>query len=184
MNEELILVFPTIEYEMQAKELIKETIELDNNNPDKWAGFARLNEFEDYREWVQKVINSLDSTKLEPGRVSATTYFTVRKSDNKIVGIIDIRHALNDYLREFGGHIGYSIRPTERRNGYAKQMLKLMLEECKKYGLEKVLICCDKENLGSSKTILAGGGILENEVKDEVGLTASGIIQRYWINIK
>ena len=115
MNEELIHVFPTIEYEMQAKELIKETIELDNDNPDKWAGFARLNEFEDYREWVQKVINSLDSTKLEPGRVSATTYFTVRKSDNKIVGIIDIRHALNDYLREFGGHIGYSIRPTERR---------------------------------------------------------------------
>ena len=76
------------------------------------------------------------------------------------------------------------ISTKASRKGYAKQMLKLMLEECKKINFEKVLICCDKENLGSSKTIIANGGILENEVEDTVGLTKSGIIQRYWINIK
>ena len=180
MNEELILAFPTIEYEMQAKELIKETIELDNDNPDKWAGFARLNEFEDYREWVQKVINSLDSTKLEPGRVSATTYFTVRKSDNKIVGIIDIRHALNDYLREFGGHIGYSIRPTERRKGYGKKQLLLALDKCVVLNIKDVLITCRESNIGSAKTIESCNGTLENMVYNE---EKNENFKRYWINL-
>ena len=92
MNEELILVFPTMEYETQAKELINETIQLDNDNPDKWAGFSRLQEFDNYEEWLQTIINELDPSKLAPGRVTATTYFTVRESDNKIVGIINIRY--------------------------------------------------------------------------------------------
>ena len=58
-----------------------------------------------------------------------------------------------------------------------------MLQKCKESGKEKVLLACDKENIGSVKTIVHNGGVLENEVKDDVGLSDSGIIQRYWINI-
>ena len=93
-----------------------------------------------------------------------------------MVGIIDIRHRLNDYLLKFGGNIGYSVRKSERRKGYAKTMLALGLEECRKLGLEKVLITCDKENIASAKTILACGGVLENEIPEERRIT-----QRYWI---
>lgn len=179
MDEELILVFPTKEYGKQAKELINETIELDNNNPDKWAGFARLHEFADYEEWLQSINDELNPNKLAPGRVTATTYFTVRKRDNKIVGIINIRHELNDYLRTYGGHIGYSIRPSERQKGYGSKQLNLGLEKCLKLNITKVLITCRKTNIGSAKTIESCGGILENILYYE---EQHEDFKRYWIN--
>jgi len=180
MNEEIMLVFPTLEYEKQAKELIEETIRLDNDNPDKWAGFSRLNEFENYKEWIQRLINELDKNKLAPGRVTATTYFTVRKSDNRILGIINIRHELNDYLRNYGGHIGYSIRPTERRKGYGNKQLRLALEKCINLGIKNVLITCRQRNIGSAKTIESCNGKLENVVFHE---TEGENFQRYWIKL-
>ena len=72
---------------------------------------------------------------------------------------------------------------SERKKGYAKQMLKLMLDKCRGSGKEKVLLTCDKENIASAKTIIYNGGVLENEVIDQVNLTKSGIIQRYWIHL-
>ena len=180
MNEELILVFPTMEYETQAKELINETIQLDNDNPDKWAGFSRLQEFDNYEEWLQTIINELDPSKLAPGRVTATTYFTVRESDNKIVGIINIRHELNDYLRTFGGHIGYSIRPTERKKGYGKRQLRLGLDKCEYLNIKNVLITCREENIGSAKTIESCNGELENMIFND---EKNENFKRYWINL-
>ena len=79
-----------------------------------------------------------------------------------------------------GGHIGDGIRPSERRKGYATLMIKLALEECKKRGINRVLMTCDKDNIGSAKSIMNNGGVLENEIIGEDGKT----IQRYWINIK
>ena len=93
-----------------------------------------------------------------------------------MVGAVNIRHDLNDYLLKYGGHIGDGIRPSERRKGYATEMIRLALEECRKLGLTRVLMTCDKNNIGSAKSIIRNGGILENEVLEK------GVIkQRYWI---
>ena len=104
----------------------------------------------------------------------------VREADNKIVGMIQFRHYFNDFLEKYGGHIGYSVRPTERRKGYATRMLAECLKICKSHGLEKVLVTCRQENEGSRRTILANGGVYESTVyceSDEVYL------ERYWIQI-
>lgn len=77
-----------------------------------------------------------------------------------------------------GGHIGDGIRPSERRKGYATAMIALALEECKKLGIERVLMCCDKDNIGSAKSIIRNGGFLENEVEEYGHLE-----QRYWIQL-
>ena len=93
-----------------------------------------------------------------------------------MVGAVNIRHDLNDYLLKYGGHIGDGIRPSERRKGYATEMIRLALEECRELGLTRVLMTCDKNNIGSAKSIIRNGGILENEVLGE-----GSIKQRYWI---
>ncbi len=96
------------------------------------------------------------------------------------MGAVNIRHYLNDYLLQYGGHIGDGIRPSERRKGYATKMVGLALEECKKLGINRVLMVCDKDNIGSAKSIVYNGGVLENEFADEDGT----IEQRYWIDLR
>lgn len=93
------------------------------------------------------------------------------------MGAVNIRHYLTDYLLQYAGHIGDGIRPSERKKGYATAMISLALEECKKMGIQRVLMCCDKDNVGSAKSIIYNGGILENELIDEEGK----VVQRYWI---
>ena len=95
-----------------------------------------------------------------------------------LVGAVDIRHSLNEALLLDGGHIGDGVRPSERRKGYATEMIALALDECRKLGIEKVLMVCNKENTGSAKSIQNNGGVLENEINVE-GET----VQRYWIQL-
>lgn len=125
-------------------------------------------------EWVQFAENTKYKETVTPGFVTAHTFFAV--DNNKIVGIINARHELNDYLLNFGGHIGYSVRKSERRQGYAKKMLNYASEFLFSLGLEKILITCDKNNIASKHTIESCGGILENEVIEESRTTL-----RYWI---
>lgn len=114
------------------------------------------------------------------GRCQAKTFLLIRTNDNKIIGTINIRWNLTEKMKQFGGNIGYGIRPTERRKGYNKINLYLGLIEAQKLGLDKVMLDCDVKNLGSDKTILALGGILERTEVDPY----DGILTNvYWIKV-
>ena len=133
MKDEIILVKPAIEYKEQAINLIEEVEKVDTDEKIRYPGFSRLQEYKDnYEEWLKRIDKYTKKENLPEGRVPASVFFSIRKRDNKLVGIIDIRHELNDYLYNYGGHIGYSILPSERRKGYAYKQLMLGLEFCKK----------------------------------------------------
>lgn len=124
-------------------------------------------------------INTLEITNTDTGLVPDSTFFCLDTERNIFVGAVNIRHYLNEGLLLNGGHIGDGIRPSERRKGYATKMIGLALEECRRLGIDRVLMVCDKENIGSAKSIQNNGGIMENE------LVADGItIQRYWITLE
>ena len=173
---DFVLVYPSKEYETRAFQYIEEFLEYNS----EINGTGGLDRYDNYDEWLQKLERDLDIPNIPESRVPANTYFLVGASDNKIVGMINIRHKLNEFLLNEGGHIGYSIRPTERGKGYATLMLKLGLEKCRELKLDRVLITCDKANIASAKVIKHNNGILENEVYSE---TFSEVIQRYWIRL-
>lgn len=131
-----------------------------------------------YEQWLAKVRSYEDPKKLPEGRVLSTQFISVRKTDNKILGLLNIRWELNDDLRLRGGHIGDSIRPLERNKGYATEQIRQALLLCKEKGIKKVLITCKKENIASARTIQKNNGILENEID-----IAGEIFQRYWVEL-
>jgi predicted acetyltransferase len=110
------------------------------------------------------------------GYVEAELFMLVNTGETRILGMINFRHYLNQSLAKTGGHIGYSIRPSEWRKGYGKAMLSLCLEKCHTFGLKKVLITCDDDNVGSKKTIISNGGIFDGKISTEMGYT-----ERYWV---
>lgn len=172
--DRLELVIPSEKYKEQINNYKDEFI----RNGDSMDGTAGLQNADTFENWYSAIIDNSNEKTVREGLVPATTYLSIRKSDSKLVGMIDIRHKLNEYLLNFGGNIGYSIRKTERRKGFATEMLKLALEKCKDMRMDKVLITCDKDNIASAKTIIINGGILENEVAEDNSIT-----QRYWITL-
>jgi len=168
----LKLVLPTPEYKEKLMDYKREFIE----NGDSMDGTAGLKNAETFEEWYSAFCDNLSEETVRDGLVPATTYMVISTYDDHLIGMIDIRHILNDYLLKFGGYIGYSIRKSERQQGYATEMLALALTECVKLNIKKVLITCDKNNVASAKTIINNGGKLENEI-----VQGNGITQRYWI---
>jgi predicted acetyltransferase len=167
------LLRPSMEYKDQVMNYRSEFIK----NGDDLAGTSYLKRYDAYEDWLKFVWdNEEENTKHT--EVTANVFLAVREEDNKLVGIINIRHTLNDYLYNYGGHIGYCVSRNERRKGYAKEMLKFALGQCNRLGIKKVLLICDADNIASAKTIKACRGILENEVLDD-GI----LIQRYWVEI-
>lgn len=180
MKEDIMLVVPNKEHEKQAINLIDEVDKRDLDPNIRFSGFNSLENYRDnYEKWLEYINSQSNIKTLPDGLVCASTFFSVRKSDNKIIGIINIRHELNDYLLKYGGHIGYSILPSERGKGYAHKQLSLGLKYCKKLNIDKVLITCVDYNKASARTIEKAGGILENKVFNPIKETLE---RRYWIN--
>lgn len=167
----------TKEYYNQLSDMIEEwklDQEVNHTNHSPWAIFK--NDYHDFDHYLE----NLEVKDSKDGVVPDSTFFLLDEDRNILLGAVNIRHYLNEYLLQYGGHIGDGIRPSERRKGYATKMIELALIECKKLGINKVLMICDKSNIGSKKSILANGGILEKEFINEDG----EIEQRYWIELE
>lgn len=166
MTDNMKLVFPTMEYKEKAVQFINEFYENGSEINGSGALDFYLSDFT-YEEWLQKLQKDIDMANIAPGRVPALTYFYVREEDDCIVGMINLRLTLNDFQRNEGGHIGYCVRPTERRKHYATMMLKDALEVYKLLSVSSVLISCDTTNVGSQNTIKNNGGRLIREFYSE-----------------
>lgn len=179
-QDEIILIKPTMDYAEDIMQYRKEFLEF---NPDEdMGGSGNLRDCETAQQWIDYVEALRNRETCPQGLVDSDTSIAVRTSDNKIVGIIDFRHHINQpVLGLWGGHIGYCVRPCERRKGYAKEMLRLNLIKCKNYGLDKVMITCNENNIASERTILANGGKYEKTVWSE---QLSAYVKRFWVKTK
>ena len=168
---------PTIERKHDAINFINEHLKIN----EKINGSNNIHKFvDDYEAWL-KIVNEERTITPNEERVPNLTFFLVRENDNKIVGMINIRLTLNSNLKKSGGHIGYGIRPSERRKGYNKINLYLGLRVLQEYGIKEAMLSCKKDNIGSSKTMIALGGKLVKEYpyeKDEKIL-----LQNYTIDV-
>ncbi|PIM79635.1 GNAT family N-acetyltransferase [Fusobacterium pseudoperiodonticum] len=172
--EKIILVKPDLSY---ADEIIKYKEESLAESP-IINGSAGLDRFSSIEIWFEELKKRSCEDTVPKGLVPSSTYLVIREKDNYIVGMIDIRHYLNEYLTEAGGHIGYGVRKTERNKGYAKQMLKLALEKCKELKIKRVLITCDEDNIASEKVILSANPKLE-DIRNVDGENK----KRFWIDL-
>ena len=171
----IYLKFPTIEDKEKWIEYLKE-YRLDNPKAKPLSCTENLN----YEEWLKKIIKEHNGIDLQEGRVPSSVYFLM--NDERIIGNLSTRHNIdNEFLSRIGGHIGYGVRPSERRKGYATIMLNLALEKCDELGLENVLVTCKEENIGSAKTIENNCGVLKEVIFDS---QENCNFKKYWINIK
>jgi predicted acetyltransferase len=174
--ERLYHVIPDESYREQAIEYVRE-FERYNSHVN---GSCGLNHYiNDYDAWLEFLEQERNRTPDEE-RVPSETYMLIRENDNRLIGMINIRLALNDTLRRIGGHIGYSIRPTERGNGYNEINLYLALLRCQEVGLDVVLLDCDNDNIPSYRSMEALGGYLIYSWDDP----EHGLCRRYGINVE
>jgi predicted acetyltransferase len=134
---------------------------------------------DDFGAFVQGLHDLKDRSKLKPGLVPGSDFWLI--DDDQFIGRLSLRYELNEYLLMIGGHIGYEIRPSKRKQGYGTEILRLGLEKARELGLRRVLVTCDEDNIGSKKIIEHNGGKLENALEID-GEPVRKL--RYWIDIQ
>lgn len=172
---------PNIQYKEKVQEYIQEFIDAGTETINGSGGLDSHLVKDGYEAWLGEVERKADVTRKKPGEISASTFFYVREDDDRILGMVNIRYGLNEFLFNEGGHIGYSIRPGEQGKGYATQMLEQALLFCQFIGLDQVLVICEKNNVASARVIQKCGGVMENEIYSE---HYDEVLQRYWITIE
>ncbi len=175
-GSKLVLITPKIEHSTAVAGFLAE---FEAQKEPDYHGFAWLEEYTSYPDWLDFLEIAKDPEKCGKNRVPAETLFAWNYETKQIIGIVNIRYFLNDYLLQYGGHIGLSVRPQLRGLGYGSQILGLALQRCRELAIYQVLITCNQDNQASAKMIKNNGGVLENEVREERGM----IIQRYWITL-
>ena len=169
---------------LDDKEIIKSYIEDHYSNGERSLSASNMLTSMKYEDWVKKIYNNVDISDKDWGK--SITYLVLDK--DKLIGLLNIRYTLNESMRMMYGDVGYGVRPSERMKGYATKMLKYALSECKRLGMEDVILGCYKDNIGSAKTIIKNGGQLINEVDEEKQITEywkiNLIRQYYKIKIK
>lgn len=173
------LIHPTHEYADAIMELRREFLEKDSEGYIHGAG--NLQEYDRAEEWLCYVERMRRRETCPPDLVDSDIYLAVREADNRIVGIVELRHHIDHpVLGLWGGHIGYSVRPLERGKGYARIILRQILDICKLYGISEVLLTCGENNLASERTIRSGGGVYEKTVWAE---PLNMNMKRFWIRL-
>ena len=139
---------------------------------DEFHGDCALQHFEDPNEWL-KYNRSLESHEMSDSSwIEFDQYLFIRRSDERVVGMINFRRTDDEKLADYAGEIGFSVRPSERNKGYAKAMLKSFIEKCSERGVKSAVLTCDKDNTASKRTIIACGGTFERN-------SANGNYERY-----
>ena len=171
------LIEPTMDFDKEIQAYRSEFL----TNGNSMDGCGALRRFEKTRDWLAALEVCKHPETVPADMVPATLYICVREEDGRVVGMLQIRHSLNEYTEQYAGHIGYSVRPSERRKGCATAMLRDALPLCRDMGMKRVLVCCKVENEASRRVILKNGGVYDATVTEpRRGVT----LERYWIDLK
>lgn len=173
MSLGLSLVRPTVDLKEEYLDFYQEWVE----SGEDMIPWVISKDPSDFEAMIQFLSNNEKGEGIPENWVPDSTFWLV--VDGKVIGAVNIRHRLTEKLLKCGGHIGYGIRPNERRKGYAKQMLAFALQKAKELGIEKALVVCDEGNIASEKTILKNGGVPDSKFVEEDG----NVIHRFWIQL-
>jgi predicted acetyltransferase len=170
-NEALTLIEPTLTLKDDFRALAEEFLAEDDQ---------RYREaIADFEKFIQLCSDEALGRNLAPGRVPQSIFWLVRDGQ-RILGCSRLRHTLNTFLEEVGGHIGYDVRPSERRRGYGTQILRMTLDKARDLGLKRVLVTADSPNVASWRIIENNGGILHGE---ELSQHTGQLLRKYWIEL-